>query len=429
MDDFPPSDLRDWTLRGVRLLDPAAGRDETADLFCAGGRLAAAPAPGAPEFDGAGLLAMPAAVDPHVHFREPGGEDAETVASGLAAAARGGFGTVVAMPNTTPPLDTPARVREQLALAAAARSPVRLLVAGCCTEGRAGRAVAPLEDLAAAGAVAFSDDGAMVADDAVMRETMRRAEALGLPVMDHAVVPALQGAVRDGALARSLGLRAFPDEAETRAVARDLALAAETGAHVHLQHLSAGASAGLVSAARAHGVRVSAEATPHHLLLACEEIPGDDANWKMNPPLGTRADRARLRAAVLDGTVDCFATDHAPHPAAAKARGFADAPFGVIGLETALAATWEAMVAQAGMAPLDWCARWTLGPAAALGLPAPALAPGAPARVALLRLAPWTVQAADFASKSRNTPMTGRTFPLRPVALLAPDAHAKGVEK
>ena len=423
MDETPPPDLRDWTLRGVRVLDPATGRDETADLFCAGGRIAAAPAPGAPVFDGAGLLAMPAAVDPHVHFRQPGAEDAETVATGLAAAARGGVGTVVAMPNTTPPLDAPARVREQLALAAAARSPVRFLVAGCCTAGRAGREVAPLEDLAAAGAAAFSDDGAMVADDAVMRETMRRAAALGLPVMDHAVVPELQGAVRDGALARSLGLRAFPDEAETRAVARDLALAEETGAHVHLQHLSAGASADLVAAARARGVRVSAEATPHHLLLACEDIPGDDASWKMNPPLGTRADRARLRAAVLDGTVDCFATDHAPHPATAKARGFAAAPFGVIGLETALAATWQAMVVESGMRPLDWCARWTLGPAAALGLPAPALAPGAEARVALLSLAPWTVRAEDFASKSRNTPMPGRTFPVRPVALLAPRAR------
>ena len=421
MDDLPPTDLRDWTLHGVRLLDPATGRDEArADLFCAGGRLADAPVPGAPAFDGAGLLAMPAAIDPHVHFRQPGGEASETVATGLAAAARGGVGTVVAMPNTTPPLDTPVRVREQFDLAAAARSPVRLLVAGCCTEGRAGRAVAPLEALAEAGAVAFSDDGAMVADDGVMRETMRRAAALGLPVMDHAVVPALQGVVRDGAFARALGLRVFPDEAETRAVARDLAFAAETGAHIHLQHLSAGASADLVAAARARGIRVSAEATPHHLLLACEDIPSDDASGKMNPPLGTRADRERLRAAVLDGTIDCFATDHAPHPATAKARGFADAPFGVIGLETALAATWEAMVAQAGMAPLDWCARWTLGPAAALGLPAPTLAPGAPARVALLRLAPWTVRESDLASKSRNTPMLGRTFPLRPIALLAP---------
>ena len=423
MNELPSADLRDWTLRGVRVLDPATGRDETVDLSCAGGRLAAVPAPGAPAFDGAGLLAMPAAIDPHVHFRQPGGEDAETVASGLAAAARGGVGTVVAMPNTVPPLDTPARVREQFALAAAARSPVRFLVAGCCTVGRAGLEVAPLEELAAAGAVAFSDDGAMVARDEAMRETMRRAAALGRPVMDHAVVPELQGAVRDGALARSLGLRAFPDEAETRAVARDLALAGETGAHIHLQHLSAGASADLVAAARARGVRVSAEATPHHLLLACEDIPGDDASWKMNPPLGTRADRARLRAAVLDGTVDCFATDHAPHPAAAKARGFAAAPFGVIGLETALAATWQAMVAESGMRPLDWCARWTLGPASALGLPAPALAPGAAARVALLRFAPWTVRAEDLASKSSNTPMLGRTFPVRPVALLAPGSE------
>ena len=410
-----------WTLRGVRALDPASGRDEVRDLFCASGRLAAAPAPGAPERDGSGLLAMPAAIDLHVHFRQPGNEAAETVATGLAAAARGGVGTVVAMPNTTPPLDTPEALRGQSALAAAApERRVRLLLSACCTVGRAGLAPAPLEALADAGAVAFTDDGAMVADDAVMEEVMRRAAALGLPVMDHAVVPVLagRGVVRDVPFARVAGLPLFPDEAETAAVARDLELACRTGARIHLQHLSAGASADLVAAARARGVRVSAEATPHHLLLAAEEIPGDDANWKMNPPLGTRADRERLREAVLDGTIDCFATDHAPHASAAKAKGFLAAPFGVIGLETALPATWRAMVAESGMAPLEWARRWTLGPAAVLGLPAPSLAYGAEARVTLLREEPWTPTAADLASRSCDCPFLGMTFPVRVEALL-----------
>jgi dihydroorotase len=418
MDDAFPT--ASWTLRGVRALDPATGSDEVRDLFCAEGRLAAEPAPGAREIDGRGLVAMPAAIDVHVHFREPGGEGAETVASGLAAAARGGVGTVVAMPNTSPPFDSPEALAAQRALAAAApEKRVRYLLSACCTVGRAGAEPAPLEALAAAGAIAFTDDGAMVADGGVMEEVLRRAAALGLPVMDHAVVPARQGIVRDGALARSLGLRVFPDEAETEAVARDLALARRTGAHIHLQHLSAGASADLVAAARAEGVRATAEATPHHLLLACEDIPGDDASWKMNPPLGTRADRARLREAVLDGTIGCFATDHAPHPAAAKARGFAGAPFGCIGLETALAATWKAMVAESGMAPVEWARRWTAGPAAVLGMPAPSLAPGAEARLALLRPGRWTVRAEDLASRSRNCPFLGAEMPVRVEALLA----------
>ena len=414
---------RGWTLRGVRALDPATGGDSVRDVFCDAGTISASPVPGVPEFDCAGCVAMPAAIDLHVHFREPGGAGAETVASGLAAAARGGFGLVVAMPNTTPPLDSPEAVSSQLALAAAApEKRVRFRVAGCCTEGRAGKKPAPAEALAAAGAVAFSDDGAMVDDDGAMREVMAAAARLGLPVMDHAVRPGLArgGVVRDCAFARKLGLPVFPDEAETAAVARDLALARETGAALHLQHLSCAESVRLVAGALAGGAaRVSCEATPHHLLFAAEDIPGDDASWKMNPPLGTRADREALRRAVLDGTVGCFATDHAPHPAAAKARGFAEAPFGCIGLETALAATWLAMVEESGMRPADWAARWTTGPAAVLGLPAPSLAPGSPARVAVLRKTPWTPAPGDLASLSRNCPVLGTEFPVEVAALLA----------
>lgn len=413
---------RDWTLRNIRVLDPASGSDSVRDLFCRDGILDDSPAPGAIESDASGLVAMPAAIDVHVHFREPGGGGSETVASGLAAAARGGFGTVVAMPNTTPPLDSPAALAEQRRLAAAApEKRVDLLISACCTEGRAGVRPAPLEDLAAAGAAAFSDDGAMVEDDAVMRETLVRARKLGLTVMDHAVRSGIArgGVVRDCAFARAAGLPVFPDEAETAAVERDVALAEETGGRLHLQHLSAGTSAGIVAAARARGVPVTAEATPHHLLFAAEDIPGDDASWKMNPPLGTRAGREALRRAVADGTVSCFATDHAPHSAAAKARGFAAAPFGCIGLETALAATWLAMVDETGMAPLDWAARWTVGPAAAVGLAPPSLAPGEPARVTVLRPGGWTPEPQDLASLSRNCPFLGVRLPLRVAALLA----------
>ena len=410
-----------WTLRGVRALDPDSGADETRDLFCDGTRLCDRPAPGAEEFGAAGFLAMPAAIDLHVHFREPGGEGAETVATGLAAAARGGVGTVVAMPNTSPPLDVPAALARQRALAAVApERRVRYLLSACCTVGRAGGAVAPLEELAAAGAVAFTDDGAMVAPADAMEETLRRAAALGLPVMDHAVDSARAGGgvVRACAAARAAALPIFPDEAELAAVRRDLALARATGGRLHLQHLSAAGAVPLVAAARAEGLPVTAEATPHHLLFCADDIPGDDADWKMNPPLPDAAGRAALRRAVAEGVISCFATDHAPHPAAAKARGFRDAPFGVIGLECALPASWLAMVEEEGLSPCEWARRWTTGPAQVLGLPPPSLAPGAPARVALLRLSPWTPDAGALASRSRNCPFLHRRYPISVAALL-----------
>ena len=409
-----------WTIREARVLDPLSGEDCVKDIFCRDGVFCAHGAPDAPDIDGSGLIVMPPAVDLHVHFREPGGERAETVSSGLAAARRGGFGAVVVMPNTLPPLDTPERVKRQFELAAATGEKVRLYVAACCTKGRAGKDVAPLEALARAGAVAFSDDGAMVADSEVMTEVMQKAAALGIPVMDHAVVPEKQGTVRNCRAAQALGLKIFPDEAETAAVERDIALARKTGAHIHLQHLSCAASIGVVAEAKAAGgVAVSCEATPHHLLLAAEDIPGDDTSWKMNPPLGTRKDRAALREAVLDGTIDCFATDHAPHEAAAKARGFASAPFGCIGLETALAATWRAMVEESGMRPIDWAAKWTVAPAALAGLPPPSLETGAPARATVFSLRAWRPSESDLASKARNCPFLGMRFPIRVEALLA----------
>ena len=415
---------RSWTLRDVRILDPGRGEDRSGDLFCRDGVLTDSPDPAAPVFrpSGAACLVMPAAIDLHVHFRQPGNEAAETVASGLDAAAAGGFGTVVAMPNTTPPLDTPEALAQQVALAAAApERRVRYCLSACCTKGRAGREAAPLEALAQAGCVAFTDDGAMVADDAVMAEVMRRAAALGLPVMDHAVVPGLAGAgvIRDGEGVHPAGAAIFPETAELAAVARDLRLAKETGAHIHLQHLSCAESAWHLSISQQEGVRATAEATPHHLLFCREEIPGDDANWKMNPPLGTREDRAILRQSVLDGTISCLATDHAPHTAESKARGFVGAPFGVMGLETALPSTWQALVTECGMQPLDWAARWTAGPAAVLGLPAPSLAPGAPGRVTLLSMEPWTPDETCLRSRSRNNPFLGRTYPVRVLGLLA----------
>ena len=241
---------------------------------------------------------------------------------------------------------------------------------------------------------------------------MRRAAKLGKVVMDHAVVPAIAGAgvIRRCAVSDRFGLAIFPDEAETAAVARDIALCRRTGCAVHIQHLSCAGSVELIRQAQREGLPVSAEATPHHLMLAAEDIPGDDANWKMNPPLGTLADLHALRQAVLEGVISCFATDHAPHEAALKAKGFASAPFGVIGLETALPATWTAMVVEEGMAPQEWARRWLGGPAKILGIETPSFKPGASACTTMFYNEPWTVREEDIISKSHTSPFIGRTL-------------------
>ena len=349
--------------------------------------------------------------DVHVHFRDPGVPEAETRATGAQAAAAGGFTCVTTMPNTTPAGDNAAWLREQIEDASL---PVRIAPSACITKGRLGREVADLEGLAAAGAVAFTDDGSFVEDAHVMEEAMRRAAKLGKPVMQHAVVPSLLagGVMRDCAVARRFGLPVMPPEAETEAVRRDIAICRVTGCALHVQHISCAGTVELIRAARREGLPVTGEATPHHLLLSCDDIPADDANWKMAPPLGSRADVAAIRAGVKDGTLGLFATDHAPHPAAKKQGGFRTAANGIVGLETAAAITWETMVVQEGMPPADWIARWTTGPAALLGeTPAPA-----ETNFTVLDLqANRTVDPAAFRTKSRNQPFTGMRFAAWPV--------------
>jgi dihydroorotase len=408
-------------IRQGRLVDPSAGIDEIGDLFVLNGRIASrAELRGqTPRLvDARGLTVAPALMDLHVHFREPGGEQAETVASGSRAAARGGFGSVVTMPNTVPPVDRARRVRQQTQRARAAGC-VRLLPTGCLTLERQGRATADLAAMAAAGAVAFTDDGSVVSDRAVMADAMRQAARLGRPVLDHALdaQQAGRGVMHEGATARRLKLPGIPAQAETDIVRRDVALCRETGCAIHIQHLSAAASADLVRAARREGLPVSAEVTPHHLWFCDEDVATGDPNFKMSPPLRSREDRAALLAAVADGTVSVLATDHAPHAAAAKARGFMDAPCGVIGLETAVAVTYTACVRSGRLSLLEWLRRWTTGPAAVLGRTPPSLAPGTPADIVLLALdEDVTVNAADFASRSANCPFIGLRLGGRVVA-------------
>ncbi len=412
-----------WIQNG-RVLDPATGRDEIATLCIEDGLIVSppkAPPAGARVIDARGLVVVPGLMDLHVHLREPGNEAAETVLTGCRAAARGGFTTIVAMPNTKPPLDTPDEVRALARRADAARS-IRVLAAPCITSGRAGAEVADLEALAAAGAAAFTDDGSTVPDAAVMAAAMRRAARLNLTVMDHALDPVLagNGLMLEGARSRRLGLPGLPASAETTIVERNIRLAAETGCATHIQHVSAAESVRLIRDARRRGVRITAEVTPHHLALVDDDVRADDpGRFKMSPPLGSDADRRALREAVADGSIGAFATDHAPHTGESKARGFAGAPFGVIGLETAVGVTYTIMVRHHRMPLAAWVDRWTGGPARILGRPAPSLALGTVADVTLLDLEhEWMVDPSVFASLSRNTPFDGWLLHGRAMATL-----------
>lgn len=345
--------------------------------------------------------------DIHVHFRDPGMPQAETRATGTAAAAAGGFVCVTTMPNTTPAGDSVAWLREQIEDDSL---PVRIAPAACITRGRLGREVADLERLAEAGAVAFTDDGSFVSDRNVMREAMRRAAALGRPVMQHAVVPSLlrDGVIRDCRVARAFRLPVMPPDAEVEAVRRDIGLCRETGCSLHIQHISCAGTVDLIREARREGLPVTGEATPHHLLFSCDDIPDNDANWKMAPPLGNQEDRAAIRAAVKDGTLGILATDHAPHPAAAKRGGFVGSANGIVGLETAVAITYKVLVEDEGMDVNEWAKRWTEGPARLIG--------EEPDGETVIDLqSNRTVDPSSFMSLSRNMPYAGLAFSAWPL--------------
>jgi len=362
-------------------------------------------------------LIFPGFVDVHVHFRDPGLPAAETTATGLAAARRGGFAAVVTMPNTTPAGDSVEWIRHQLDLnhvspltANSQQLTTSLYPSACITKGRLGKEVADLEALAEAGAAFFTDDGSYVADDTVMQEAMERISALNMVVCQHAMDPQEQkgGVIRDCTLARKLNLPIISVETETKAIRRDLSLCRETGCRLHIQHISTAEGVALVRAAQKEGLPVTAEATPHHLLLSCDDLVADDANFKMAPPLGNHEDRAELRKAVKDGVL-MFATDHAPHPAATKDKGFAASANGIIGLETAIPITYGVMVEEEGMSVDAWARAWTEMPYGILskfGGFDPATLP----RTTVTIGEPRTVDVASFASLSRNCPYGGLLF-------------------
>lgn len=407
----------DLLIRNGRVVDPATGIDGILDILIEGTRISrigpGLSVPGAQTIDASGLIVAPGFIDMHVHLREPGQTEKETIFTAARAGARGGFTTICAMPNTAPVIDSSDLVRAVCVLSASAA--VHILPVGSLTLGQKGRELTDMAALAAAGAAAFSDDGRCVQSAKLMRRALEIARDLGVLVSDHCEDQTLfeGGIMHEGAVSARLGWPGIPAEAEDLMVARDIILAEGLGAAVHIAHLSTKGAAALVRAAKARGVRISAEVTPHHLVLTDGEIEGSgDPKLKVNPPLRSRDHVEALLGAVADGTIDVFATDHAPHTAEEKARGFADAPFGMVGLETAVPILLDRLV-RTGLLPLDRLIRMcSTRPAELLRLPDKGrLAAGADADLTLLDLeAERTVRSAEFASKGRNTPFEGWTL-------------------
>ncbi len=409
-------------LVGGRVIDPVAGVDDVLDVVIEDGKIAglvrgSGSAEGEMVLEAQGLVVAPGFVDLHCHLREPGEEDKETIATGTRAAAAGGFTTVCAMANTRPSVDTASDV-ESLLTVARRDAVVRVLPTGTVTKRREGCELAEMGDMALAGAVAFSDDGAMVKTAGLMRRALEYSLLVGKPISDHAEDAELAngGVMNEGALATELGLKGVPHEAEDVAVARDLALARLTGGRLHLAHLSTAGAVDQVRRAKAAGARVTAEVTPHHLTLTEQYVAGRtssqryDTNARVSPPLRTAADLEALIDGLRDGTIDCVATDHAPHRWVDKACELEQAAPGISGLETAFGLLMR--LVHAGKLTLaELIGALTARPSAAWDLACGALRPGAPGDVVVLDPdRSWIVDPERFFSQGRNTPLRGETL-------------------
>jgi dihydroorotase len=412
-------------IRNGRVLNPASKTDATLDVLLDGDRIAEiAPtgklskANGAEIFDATGLIVAPGFIDMHVHLREPGQENSETIETGTLAAARGGFTAVCCMPNTKPVNDN-AAITRFIVDRAKAHGHVRVWPIGAASIGSKGEAISDIAAMRDAGIVAVSDDGKPIATAKLARQIMDYCRSLDLPVIEHAedVSLAAGASMREGLASTRLGLAGMPAAAESVCVARDVQVAELTGARLHIAHLSAKASLDQVRYAKSKGLHVTCEVTPHHFTLIDEDVTYD-SRFKMNPPLSARADREELWRGLADGTVDAIATDHAPHEPALKDVEFDKAPFGILGFDTALGLTLEQLVHTGKISLMRMVELFTTGPARVLGKDR-RLAAGEPADITIFSVdRPWTYNVAESASKSRNSPFDGRTFKGGPVATI-----------
>jgi dihydroorotase len=409
--------MTELLIRGGRVIDPSRGTDGIADLYIKEGRIEAVGRnisldPGVEVVDAAGKVVAPGLIDLHVHLREPGFEHAETIATGAMSAAAGGFTAVCAMPNTDPVTDSQATVGFVVRQAIRAGK-ARVYPIGAVSLGQKGEQLTEFGEMVQAGAVAVSDDGKPVATSHLMRTALEYARTFGIPVADHCEDMSLAagGAMHEGLIAARLGLKGIPSAAEEIMVARDVILAELTGGHVHLCHMSTRGSVELIRWAKSKGLNVTAEATPHHFTLTHERCLGYDTNAKMNPPLREATDREAIRQGLADGTIDCIASDHAPHHYDTKEREFDDAPNGIVGLETALGLALRELVEPGLLSLPDLIARMSTIPARIFRLPGGTLAVGAPADVVVCDVTRrWAVRREDLHSKSTNSPFLGETL-------------------
>ena len=412
-------------VKNGRVLDPTSKTDAAMDVLLDGEKIrefAPAGKIAAPQnvelFDASGLIVAPGFIDIHAHLREPGQESSETIKTGTQAAARGGFTAVCCMPNTKPVNDN-ASVTRFIVDRAKAHGSVRVWPIGAASVGSKGEAIAEVAAMKEAGIVAVSDDGKPIATAKLARQVMEYCRSLNVPVIEHAEdVSLAAGAVmREGVTSTRLGLRGMPAAAESVCVARDAQLAELTGARLHIAHLSAKASLEQVQSAKARGLHVTCEVTPHHFTLIDEDVTYD-SRFKMNPPLAAREDREALIAGLADGTVDAIATDHAPHEPALKDVEFDKAPFGILGFETALSLALEQLVYSGRISLLRMVELFTAGPARVLGMERK-IAAGQPGDLTVFSLDhSWTYKVKESASKSRNSPFDGRTFKGAPMATI-----------
>ena len=399
-------------ITGGRIIDPASGIDRVADLWIEGARiLGVGPRTDRADvvIDAAGMIVCPGLIDVHVHLREPGNEEDETIASGAEAALAGGVTSLACMPNTLPALDTQGAA-EYVVLQAQRARKANVYPVGAVSKGRRGEELAELGGLVAGGAVAFTDDGAPVASASLMRKALQYATMFDRVIMQHCQVPELTvgGVMNEGFESARLGLGGMPAAAEDIMVARDIRLAEITGGRLHIQHISTERSVELVREGKARGIRVTAEACPHHFTLTDESLRTFDTHFKMNPPLRTRADIDAVIGGLRDGTIEILATDHAPHAPEKKMREIDQAPFGIVGLETLVPIVAVALVEPGHLTWPEAIRKLTILPAQLLNIPKGTLTPGADADVTILDPATeWTIDPTAFRSKSRNTPYGG----------------------
>ncbi len=404
-------------IKNGRVMDPASGFDSTADVLLVDGRVAGIGAnlssAGAVQFDASGMIVAPGFIDMHVHLRDPGFEHAETIESGSRAAAAGGFTSICCMPNTNPVNDS-ATVTSYIVERARLRAVVNVFPIGAITKGSAGEELAAIGSMKAAGVVAISDDGRPVMNARVMRRAMETASAFDLPVIDHCEDLHLSagGDMHEGLESVKLGLRGIPSCSEDVMVARDILLAEVTGARFHVAHISARNSVAMVAFAKARGLKVTCESTPHHFAVADADMLPYDSNYKMKPPLRSKEDVHAVVDGIVSGAIDVLATDHAPHPGSEKMQEFEKCPFGITGLETAIGLTTDELVHTGRISLMKMIALYTTGPANVLQLKdRGALAVGGIADVTIFDPdRKWTYDVNRSHSKSRNSPFDGRQF-------------------